>query len=186
MPGLGQIEYEARFVGLDLDTVRARLADHPDIVRDYPRVLLRRYILDDGSGERGRGYLRLRTGEFGRSFLTLKSPTGTETVDAFAEVSVEIGDEDACLELFAQLGFPVVRYQENYREQWRWESIVFDLDEWPGLPPFVEIEGASADDVAGGARYLGLSMEAAEYDNVADTYRRYAGRDILSEPRLVF
>src|SRR6266542_2438551 len=106
--------------------------------------------------------------------------------EAFAEVSVEIGDEDACLELFAQLGFPVVRYQENYREQWRWESIVFDLDEWPGLPPFVEIEGASADDVAGGARYLGLSMEAAEYDNVADTYRRYAGRDILSEPRLVF
>ena len=76
--------------------------------------------------------------------------------------------------------------QENYREQWRWESIVFDLDEWPGLPPFVEVEGASADDVAAGARYLGLSMEAAEYDNVADTYRRYAGRDILSEPRLVF
>lgn len=184
-----KIEYEARFMAQDLEKVRALLAQDPAIVCDYPRTLLRRYILEDLSAT-GRGYLRLRTGEFGKSFLTLKAPTGTEGVDAFSEVTVEVGDEQATLALFGQLGFKVLRYQESYREQWRWtlrgHDIIFDLDEWPGLPPFLEIESDSAENVAEGARYVGVSMDDAEYDNVSDTYRKHVGRDILAESRLVF
>jgi adenylate cyclase class 2 len=181
----GKIEYEARFMGLDLNWVRELLGGHPEITCDYPRTLLRRYILED-SASAGRGYLRLRTGEFDKSFLTLKSPTGSNGVDAFAEVTVEVGDEESTLTLFKCLGFEVLRYQESYREQWRWGAIVFDLDEWPGLPPFLEVEADDAESVAKGAQLLGLSMDAAEFDNVADTYRRHAGRDILTESRLTF
>lgn len=181
----GKIEYEARFMGVDLDRIREKLGQHPEIVCDYERTLLRRYILEDSS-DSSRGYLRLRTGEFGKSILTLKSATGTEGVDAFTEVAVEVGDEKACLALFEQLGFKVLRYQENYREQWRWGTIVFDLDEWPGLTPFLEVEADSAEEVATGARYLDLSMDNAEFDNVSDTYRKHVGRDILAESRLVF
>jgi adenylate cyclase, class 2 len=181
----GKIEYEARFMGVDLSKIRERLDQHPEITCDYPRTLLRRYILEDSSST-GRGYLRLRTGEFGKSFLTLKSATGSEGVDAFSEVTVEVGDEEATLSLFGHLGFKVLRYQENYREQWRWGKIIFDLDEWPGLPPFLEIEADDAGGVAEGARYLELSMDDAEFDNVSDTYRKHAGRDILAESRLVF
>jgi adenylate cyclase class 2 len=181
----GKIEYEARFMGVDIDQIRQRLGQHLEITRDYPRTLLHRYILEDPSS-RHRGYLRLRTGEFGKSILTLKSPTGSNGVDAFAEVAIEVGDEESTLALFIHLGYEVRRYQESYREQWRWGSIVFDLDEWPGLPPFLEVEAEDAEGVAKGAEYLGLSMDTAEFDNVSDTYQKHAGRDILAEARLVF
>jgi adenylate cyclase class IV len=102
---------------VDLTAIGKQLAEHPDIECDYPRTLLRRYILEDSSASSGRGYLRLRSGEFGRSYLTLKSATGSSGVDAFKEVTVEVGDEAACLALFGRLGFQVLRYQENYREQ---------------------------------------------------------------------
>ena len=33
------------------------------------------------------------------------------------------------------LGLREVRYQENYREEWRLGEVAFDFDTWPDLPP---------------------------------------------------
>jgi adenylate cyclase class IV len=71
--------------------------------------------------------------------------TNSTTIDGTTEIETEVTDLRAMAEILSRLGLAEVRYQENYREEWRWGEIAFDLDTWPGLPTFVEIEVATAD-----------------------------------------
>jgi adenylate cyclase class 2 len=89
-------------------------------------------------------------------------------------------------QILRRLGLREVRYQENYREEWRLEEVVFDFDTWPGLPTFVEIEGPDEVSVRQAAAAVGLDYAAARFGSVDEIYRSELGRDILAEPTLLF
>jgi adenylate cyclase class 2 len=89
-------------------------------------------------------------------------------------------------QILRRLGLREVRYQENYREEWRLEEVVFDFDTWPGLPTFVEIEGPDEVSVRQAAAAVGLDYAAARFGSVDEIYRSEPGRDILAEPTLLF
>lgn len=69
-------------------------------------------------------------------------------------------------EILGHLGLAEVRYQENYREEWRWGDIAFDFDTWPGLPTFVEIEGPDEHSVRRAAASLELDYSRARFGSV--------------------
>jgi adenylate cyclase class 2 len=79
-----------------------------------------------------------------------------------------------------------VRYQENYREEWRLGDLAFDFDTWPGLPTFLEIEGPDEASVRQAAARLGLDYADARFGSVDTVYRSEQDRDILAEPTLLF
>jgi adenylate cyclase, class 2 len=89
-------------------------------------------------------------------------------------------------EILSRLGLAEVRYQENYREEWRWGQIACDFDTWPGLPTFVEIEGPDEASVRQAATALGLDYTQARFGSVDEIYKTELGRDILAEPTLLF
>ena len=89
-------------------------------------------------------------------------------------------------EILSRLGLQQVRYQENYREEWRLGEVVFDFDTWPGLPTFVEIEGSDEVSVRQAAVALGLDYSRARFGSVDEIYISEVGRDILAEPTLLF
>lgn len=86
----------------------------------------------------------------------------------------------------AELGLREVRYQENYREEWQLGNVVFDLDTWPSLPTFLEIEGPDEPAVRQAAEQLGLDYAQARFGSVDEIYKTETGRDILAEPTLLF
>jgi adenylate cyclase, class 2 len=89
-------------------------------------------------------------------------------------------------EILLRLGLREVRYQENYREEWRWGETAFDFDTWPGLATFVEIEGPDAPSVREAAGAPGLDYSQARFGSVDEIYMSELGRDILAESALLF
>src|SRR5690349_7064726 len=89
-------------------------------------------------------------------------------------------------EILRRLGMNEVRYQENYREEWRLGEVAFDFDTWPDLPTFVEIEGPDEASVRQAAALLDLDYSEARFGSVDEIYKSEAGRDILTEPTLLF
>lgn len=75
------------------------------------------------------------------STLTLKQVTDATAIGGTTEIETPVGDFQATAEILRSLGLREVRYQENYREEWRLADVVFDIDTWPDLPTFLEIEG---------------------------------------------
>ncbi len=176
-------EYEATFLSVDVADLRAKLTAL-GAVQAFPHTLLTRKIFENdalGSGQ----WLRLRD-EGTRATLTLKHVTDATVIDGTTEIETEVGDPHAMAEILHGLGLREVRYQENYREEWRLHDIVFDIDTWPGLPTFVEIEGPDEATVRRAASLLGFDYAEARFGSVDEIYRSETGRDILTEPTLLF
>ncbi|MER5489390.1 class IV adenylate cyclase [Streptomyces sp. NPDC002812] len=153
-------------------------------VQALPRTLLTRKIFENDSLDGG-AWLRLRD-EGTRSTLTLKQVTDATTIDGTKEIETEVADLHAMADILRRVGLTEVRYQENYREEWRLGEVAFDFDTWPDLPTFLEIEGPDEASVRQAADLLGLDYSQARFGSVDEIYKSEAGRDILAEPTLLF
>lgn len=178
-------EYEARFLAVDVNAVLARLRElGANCV--IPRLLMRRLVFTNADIVARRGWLRLRD-EGIRTSLTYKQTTAaTATVDSTLEAEVQVSDFDGTRALLEAMGFTAVRYQENFREEWKHHGVTFDLDTWPDLPTFLEIEGPDEAAVREAADALGLDPDHASYGSVDEVYLAVLDRDILAEDTLTF
>ncbi|MFF7406629.1 class IV adenylate cyclase [Streptomyces murinus] len=176
-------EYEAKFLAADVAGLQAELAAL-GAVQALRRTLLTRKIFENDALDTG-AWIRLRN-EGTRSTLTLKQVTDATTIDGTKEIETEVADLHAMAEILRRAGLTEVRYQENYREEWRLGEVAFDFDTWPGLPTFLEIEGPDEASVRQAADLLGLDYSQARFGSVDEIYKSEAGRDILAEPTLLF
>ncbi|CAG7643446.1 class IV adenylate cyclase [Actinacidiphila bryophytorum] len=176
-------EYEAKFLAVDVAGLQADLAAL-GAVQAFPRTLLTRKIFESDALD-GTQWVRLRH-EGTRTTLTLKQVTDADSIDGTTEIETEVGDVHAMAEILSSIGLREVRYQENYREEWRLGDVAFDFDTWPGLPTFLEIEGPDEQSVREAADLLGLDYTQARFGSVDAIYQTELGRDILAEPTLLF
>ncbi|MEU0743882.1 class IV adenylate cyclase [Streptomyces sp. NPDC006134] len=176
-------EYEAKFLSVDVAGLQAKLSAL-GAVQALPRTLLTRKIFESESLDGG-AWLRLRD-EGTRSTLTLKQITDATAIDGTKEIETEVADLHAMADILRRVGLTEVRYQENYREEWRLGEVAFDFDTWPDLPTFLEIEGPDEASVRQAADLLGLDYSEARFGSVDEIYKSEAGRDILTEPTLLF
>ncbi|WP_411091343.1 class IV adenylate cyclase [Streptomyces sp. 049-1] len=176
-------EYEAKFLAVDTAALQTKLTAL-GAVQAFPRALLVRSIFETDSFERGT-WIRLRA-EGTRSTLTLKQVTDGTRIDGTREIETEVSDLDATADILRHAGLAEVRYQENFREEWRLGEVVFDFDTWPGLPTFLEIEGPDETAVRQAAALLDLDYSEARFGSVDAVYMSELDRDILTEPTLLF
>ncbi|MCD9146070.1 class IV adenylate cyclase [Streptomyces albireticuli] len=176
-------EYEAKFLNVNVSLVRAQLREL-GAVQAMPRTMLSRYIYENDAVQ-GNQWLRLRD-EGGKTTLPLKQVVDSSNIDGTTEIETEVGDLHATAELLTALGLRQVRYQQNYREEWRIGAVTFDFDTWPDLPTFLEIEGPDESSVRQAAADLGLDYAEARFGSADDIYKSELGRDILAEPTLLF
>ncbi|MEV0973223.1 class IV adenylate cyclase [Microtetraspora glauca] len=176
-------EYEATFLSVDVADLTSKLAAL-GATQAFPRTLLTRRIFESDVLD-DRQWLRLRD-EGTRSTLTLKQVTDSTTIDGTTEIETEVTDLHAMADILRRVGLREVRYQENYREEWRLGEVAFDFDTWPGLPTFIEIEGPDEASVRQAAALLDLDYADARFGSVDEIYKSEAGRDILAERTLLF
>jgi len=178
-------EFEARFLAIDVDAIKAKLIGQSATCA-MSRTLMRRIVFKNDDIEQRGGWLRLRD-EGHRVTMTYKQTTAdTSAIDTTLEAEIQVDDFEAAKGLLEAMGFRALRYQENYREEWRLGEMAFDLDTWPGLPTFLEIEGPDEATVQAAANRLGLDLERASYGSVDEVYLAVLDRDILAEDTLTF
>lgn len=181
-----QTEYEARFLDIDPDKITSQL-EARGARQTMPRTLMRRIVFINDDIDAKGGWLRLRQqGE--RTFMTYKqvAKDGPSAIDSILEAETEVVDFDATRTVLQAMGFTAKRYQENYREEWQLDGVTYDLDTWPELPTYLEVEGSDQTAVHDAAEALGLDLADASYGSVDEVYRTALGRDILAESSLTF
>ena len=180
---MAQHEYEAKFLNIDTNAVRAQLRAL-GAQQAFDKTLFTRLIFENDAVQ-GEQWLRLRD-EGGKTTLTLKQVSDATTINGTTEIEIEVDDLDKTAELLKATGLRQVRYQQNYREEWQLGDITYDLDTWPDLPTFIEIEGPSEEAVRKAVAELGFDYEQARYGSIDLIYKSEQGRDILAQPTLTF
>ena len=107
-------------------------------------------------------WVRLRD-EGNKIVLTYKQRFGHEgdtlREGGMKEVEVEVSDFAKADELLKSIGLVEKFYEENIRERYTLGHVEIDIDSWPLIPPYVEIEGASWDEVRNVSDSLGFDWD---------------------------
>lgn len=135
----------------------------------------KRYVYDLRPAETEK-WIRLRTdGEV--TTLTYKDIT-SNTIGGTKEVEIEVDDFDKTNEFLENIGFKNKGYQENIRIQYILNDIEIDIDSWPMIPTYLEIEGNSEEEVLEMIKLLKVAPQKLTTLNCKDIYDQFYGIDI--------
>lgn len=162
-------EFEAKFVDIDHDKIRAKLKELGATLV-HPMRLMRRAIIENDALKKNNGFIRVRD-EGDRTTLTYKQFNNL-SIDGAKESEVIVSDFQNTLKILESAGLYYNSLQESRRETWLFEDAEIVLDEWPWLNPYIEIEANSEDDVKHATNKLGLDWNEAIFGDVMAAYRK--------------
>lgn len=173
-------EYEVRILEIDVTDVRKKL-DKIGASLDWD-LLQRRYVYDFIPKLSGK-WIRLRTnGE--KTTLTIKNLVSSE-IDGTQELEIEVDSFEKTNLILNELGYEAKAYQENRRIQYLLDDVEIDIDYWPSIPTYLEIEGRSEEDVYKVVELLGFKKEDCTTKDVSNIYKDYGyNLDEISELKL--
>lgn len=161
-------EYEVRVLEINVKDIEKKLKEiGAEFCWDK---LQRRYVYDFIPKVDGK-WIRLRTNG-DKTTLTIKNLVSSE-IDGTQELEVSVDDFERTNLILKELGYEAKGYQENRRVQYILNGVEIDIDYWPLIPTYLEIEGSSEDDVYSVLSLLGFKKEDATTKDVESLYLDY-------------
>ena len=175
-------EFEAKFININHEEL-LKSFESLDVVLEKSRTMFKRMTFDISNSPRGT-FVRVRDEGGGKVTMTYKtvkelSVTGTQ------EIELEINDFDAAQFFLLNIGLTQASYEENYRTFYKSGDIELTIDEWPGIPPYLEIEGSSKENVIAMAEKLNLLMDTALFGTADEVYK-HCGIDLSEFSKVTF
>lgn len=130
----------------------------------------KRYVYDIIPKEDGK-WIRLRTNGK-KTTLTYKNVVST-SIDGTKELEIEVSDFNKTNELLENIGIKNRGYQENRRIQYILNGVEIDIDSWPMIPTYVEIEGKNEEEVLKTLELLELPKDKVTTLDVESVYMHY-------------
>jgi len=173
-------EYECRILGIDVGEIRKKLESMG--VRKVKERSMRRYVYDIDPNRKG-FWMRLRdNGE--KTTLTVKEKL-SDRIDGTKEIEITVDSFERANTLLNRLGFVANAYQENKRISFVYGDVEIEIDFWPKIPPYVEIEADSEEKVRKVVKLMGFRMSDTTSISIPKVYQKY-GLDIHKFKELKF
>jgi adenylate cyclase class 2 len=167
-----QTEIEAKWLEIDHDEFRAKLKElGARQTRSLTQMVRAVFDFVDKPLSKKGGWVRVRD-EGDKITLSYKQ-VDNKSLTGTKEVCLAVDDFGKAGEFLSQLGLRQKSIQETRRESWELDGAEIELDEWPWLPPFVEIEAKSEESMGKSAAKLGLDMSSAMHGSVDFVYEQY-------------
>ena len=161
-------EYEVRILEIDREAIEERLKKlHATFLWDR---IQRRYVYDFIPKEENK-WIRLRTNG-DKTTLTIKNLVSS-SIDGTQELEVVVDNFERTNLILKELGYTPKGYQENRRIQYELNGVEVDIDFWPMIPTYIEIEGASEDAVYNAVEALGFTRDDCTARDVEGIYLDY-------------
>ncbi len=172
-------EYEVRFLEINKDDLLQKL--HKLGAVEIGNWLQIRKTFDLINPQPN-SWFRLRTnGE--KTTLTVKEINSAK-IDGTKEAEVIVNDFDEMDTILKKIGLKERNYQENKRHQFKYKNTEIDIDTWPLIPTYLEIEGENEDIIKEVCADLELDYNKSITMDVTDIYKNIYKIDILKIKKL--
>ena len=147
-------ETEIKFLKIDTKVLIKKL--HSLQANDLGEDLFREIIFYSKNSDfkKEKKIVRLRKTREGY-FLTYKERPFIETSTTI-EIEIRVDDEERTIALLEKLGLVAYRIQEKKRHSFIYNNVKVDIDTWPGIPSYVELEGETEEKLLEVAKKLNL------------------------------
>lgn len=172
-------EFEIKFLDIEVPALEKKLLEigaekvgtynYIRALFDYPNLSM---------NER-HSWVRLRT-DGKETTLTYKEDIGIKMISSgdssdsrMKEIEISVDNYEKARELLLSMGLVVKREEKNKRIRYVKGNVVFDIDFWPQIPPYVEIESDSLESSRVGARELGFDPKDGLICSAKQIYAKY-------------
>ena len=148
-------EIEVRFLEIDKeDLVKKLLALG---AKDLGEVMLEEVIFYDQECKwrDENKFIRLR--KSGEKIKITYKQNREQKIDSAVEIEFEVSDMKKAEALLEKTGLIGYRHQQKLRHIFELGDVTIDIDTWPRVPPYVELEGPSEEAIKETAQKLGLN-----------------------------
>lgn len=109
----------------------------------------------------------------------------SSSIQQMLENEIEVPDIDAANKLLEALGYSYKSYQEKRRVTYILNNHEIDIDTWPDIPTFFEVEGENEEDLKEILQILGYKIENTVSCTADEVYRKY-GKSMFEKRELKF
>ena len=167
-------EIEAKFLGIDPDAVEVRLAELGATFSGEKMLYATSFDFPGFPLDTRSAWVRLRD-EGGAVKLAFKQRLGVKTDggndDGMKEVEVVVEHFDRTADILRSIGMVEKFSIEKKRRSWAHDGVSYDVDTWPRLEPYLEIETDSWEKLEAAARKLGLDPAEKKICSASQIYK---------------
>ena len=175
------VEYEARVLEVDKEKLEDKLVSlGAKKVADFN---YRRRVYDF-KPKNNHKWIRLRT-DGTDTTLTIKEYVDN-SIDGTKEMEIKVSDFEETNNMLNELGYNAHTYQESMRTRYILNGVEIDIDTWPYIPTYVEIEGKDSNDVEKMVDLLDLDKNKLTTLDVQSVFKEFYKIDVKNMPILKF
>lgn len=163
-----QTEFEAKILEIDVDEIISKL-ETLWATKKWEKMQ-KRYVYDFNPAVSGK-WVRLRS-NWSKTTLAIKEIKNSN-IDWTKELEVVVDDFDTTNLILEKLGYIARSYQENKRTSFVLDWVEVEIDSWPLIPTYMEVEGKSAEEVEQTLNKLGYNLDESTSINTDDVYKKY-------------
>ncbi len=180
-------EIEATFLAIDKEAVRNKFKEAGFILQTPEYTMRRKTFAFPNVPVGQKKWGRVRQ-ESKKVTMTIKEIRGSGINDTY-ETELVVNDFDTACAFLETCGIKAQAFQENMREVWTRDNIEATIDTWPGLKPFVEVEGTTEESVKKASQELGFDFTQAVFGSIDLVYEKELGipsETIVQLPEITF
>jgi adenylate cyclase class 2 len=133
-------EVELKILDIDVKNVKSKLKALGASCSGTHLMHINIFDYPDGRLLRNGILFRLRTSQ-GKTVLTLKKHHSSGKFKDSEETEMEVPDVKSFVSILGSLGYVCAEEQEKRRTTYHVNGVEVEIDEYPGVPPYLEIEG---------------------------------------------
>jgi len=152
-------EIETKVLDIDQEAIEQKLRVLGATQTQKTRLVVDWYRLQGTKEGEDPWYLRIRSNSKGEHEVTWKAKSDILGVTRkHKEINFHIGEPEKLADLFEELGLEKYAHQEKDRTTFTYKNWQFDIDQYPKMPAYLEIEGTSEESVREAIALLGLAQ----------------------------
>lgn len=168
-------EIEVKFFPINIDDIRTKLEAAGATMKNPMRLMRRKVYGGEANPSMDCTYGRVRD-EGDVITMSAKYSAQHNNITSQREAQIIVNDFEDATSVLESFGLVPTDYQENRRETWQFtDSTLVELEEWPDLPPYLEIEGPSVEALQAVAVQLELDWDAHLTSPTNGLYASYHG-----------
>lgn len=164
-------EIEAKFLNQNHADIRKKLKLLGATLVLPERTMKRvNYDFPDDRLDKIKGWVRVRDEG---NIITLSYKQSDDTsLHGMQEINLKVNSFADAQKFLTAIGVTKLKaYQETKRESWSLNGVDIELDTWPWIKPFIELEAPTEELLRKVADLLDLDMTKAEYGSVIPAYQ---------------
>ena len=165
-------ETEVKFLDVDVEAILKMLQEKGTLVRARTLFTEKAYDFVDRSIRDDEHHALCRMRNEGDAVrLTYKfGRTNDGAISTNEELEIEVSDFETTEQILGKLGLTPYRYREKYRTTYALGDALIEIDEYPQMAPYIEIEGTK-DAITAASEILGLSLDAGTHKTASEVIR---------------